>query len=437
MMTRGMNMKGWMAAALLGFGVSATALTPTPAPEQEGPIVIRNVAIHIGDGTRLDRGELVFAEGRITAIGSTVDVPAGAKIIDGQGSHVYPGFVLPGTQLGLVEVGAVRATVDQAETGSLNPSVRSLIAYNTDSEYIPVTRYNGVLLAQTTPAGGMVTGQSSVVQLDAWNWEDAAVRIDDAVHVNWPQRINQRFDFATFTVKSEPNKNYQAQVDQLNKLFSDARAHGSQAASQANVKLTALNAVLTGEASLFLYADAPKDIVSAVNFADEHGVGRRVVVGTDGLLDSADFLVERDVPVIVAGTHRVPSTDESDIKAPFKLPAALIQAGLTVGLTEPSVMNARNLPFVAGTARAYGVSDEEAIKMISLTNAQLMGIDADYGSLEVGKSATLFLSRGDALDMRGNHLTHAFIDGRMIQLDGRQQALYQRFHEKYSGADEQ
>ncbi|GJM10536.1 MAG: amidohydrolase [Lysobacteraceae bacterium] len=436
MITKSINMKYLTAAVLLTFGTCVAALTPTPAPEQTAPVAIENVTIHIGNGERIDRGSLVFSDGKINAVGASVEIPAGATVIDGGGGHLYPGFVLPGSQLGLVEVGAVRATVDQSETGSLNPSIRSLIAYNTDSEYIPVTRYNGVLLAQTTPSGGMVSGRSSVVQLDAWNWEDAAVRVDDAVHVNWPQRISQRFDFATFTVKSEPNKNYQSQVDQITKLFADARAYAAEPGDGSNVKLAALGPVLAGDATLFLYADTPKDIVSAVNFSADMGIDQRVVVGTDGLLDAADFLLENAVPVIVAGTHRVPATDEAHIKAPYQLPAALLQAGLTVGLTEPSVMNARNLPFVAGTARAYGLSDEEAVKMISLTNAQLMGVGDRYGSLEVGKSATLFLSRGDALDMRGNDLSHAFIDGRMIQLDGRQQELYQRFHEKYSAAGE-
>ncbi|MEM9302363.1 MAG: amidohydrolase family protein [Pseudomonadota bacterium] len=425
-------MKKIILAAMIVGASSVQALTPKPAPSQPGPIAIVGATIHVGNGSVVKDATIAFSDGKITAVGAGIDT-AGHTVIDAEGHHVYPGFVLPDSDLGLNEVGAVRATVDDTETGNLNPSVRSLVAYNTDSELIPTLRFNGVLIAQVSPGGGIVSGRSSIVQLDAWNWEDAAVVADDGLFLTWPAKMVGRFDWSTFEFSFQENKNYRSQVNAIEQAFLDARAYiaaGDDA--QPNVKLEAMRGLFDGSMSLFVRTNDPVDMVRAAEFARGQGVDRVVILGEDGLLDAAEYLSTNDIPVIVGGVHRLPEHDHDRVDAPFRLPGELVAAGVKTGLTYPGEnMNGRNLPFIAGTAAAYGLNREQALTMITLTNAEILGIDDRVGSLEVGKHATLFISTGDALDMRGNDVTHAFIDGRKIQLKGMQQELYERFEEKY------
>lgn len=413
---------------------SAHALTPKPAPTQADPIAITGATVHVGNGAVLENATIAFSDGKITAVGPDIDT-AGHRVIDASGQRVYPGFVLPDSDLGLNEVSAVRATVDDTETGVLNPSIRSLIAYNTDSELIPTLRFNGVLIAQVSPGGGIVSGRSSIVQLDAWNWEDAAVVADDGMFLSWPSKQEGRFDWSTFSFSFQENDEYRDQVNAIEQAFLDARAYLAEGdAAQPNVKLDAMRGLFDGSMTLFVRTNDPVDMVRAVEFARGQGVEDVVILGEDGLLDAAEYLSANEVPVIVSGVHRLPEHDHDDIDAPFRLPAELVAAGVKTGLTYPGEnMNGRNLPFIAGTASAFGLDREAALTMITLTNADILGIDDRVGSLEVGKHATLFISQGDALDMRGNDVTHAFIDGREIELKGMQQELYERFEEKYRG----
>ncbi len=423
------------------IGAIANALTPAPVSDP-AQLILSNATIHIGNGQVLENQAIAMRDGDITAVGSLADMDALAergnyRVIDLGGQHVYPGFVLPLSNLGLNEVGSLGDTVDQAETGSLNPNVRSLIAYNTDSELIPVTRFNGVLTAQVTPQGGLLSGQSSIVQLDAWNWEDAVIREDDGIHLNWPSRKRNQFDFSTFSVRLVDNKNYDKQVESLNELFTSARGYAAETAHEKrNLKLESIAGLLDGSKTLYISTTLARDVIDSVEFAGRHQIDRIVIVSDSELLKVSGFLAENEIPVIISGLHVTPNQDHEDIDLPFRVPAELAAAGVKVGLTYPGVMNARNLPFIAGTASAYGLDREQALKMITLTNAEILGIDDRLGSLEVGKVATLFVSAGDALDMRGNRLLHAFINGRQIQLDGMQQELYQRFHTRYANMKE-
>ena len=426
-------MKRLIFAALLAAG-SAQAITPKPAPVQAEPIAIVGATVHVGTGAVLENATIAFSDGKITAVGTAIDT-AGHRLIDASGRHVYPGFILPDSDLGLNEVGAVRATVDDTETGTLNPSVRSLVAYNTDSELIPTLRFNGVLIAQVSPGGGIVSGRSSIMQLDAWNWEDAAVVADDGLFLSWPAKQIGRYDWSSRSFSYVENKNYRQQINTIEQAFLDARAHAA-AGNEAhpNLKLEAMRGLFDGSMALFIRSNDPVDMVRAVEFGRAQGVERVVMLGADGLLDAAEYLAQNDIPVIVNGVHRLPQHEHDQLDAPFQLPGKLVAAGVKTGLTYPGEnMNGRNLPFIAGTASAYGLGREQALTMITLTNAEILGIDDQLGSLEVGKHATLFISSGDALDMRGNDVIQAFIDGREIELKGMQQELYERFEEKYSG----
>ncbi|MEM9388411.1 MAG: amidohydrolase family protein [Pseudomonadota bacterium] len=422
-----------LASIGLTLAVAVQALAPTPASSQGEPIAIDNVTVHVGNGEVIAEATVGFADGRITAVGTDVDT-TGHRVIDGAGQHLYPGFVLPDSRLGLEEVSSIEDTIDSEETGQVNPNVRSLVAYNTDSEMGPTLRFNGVLVAQVAPTGGLVSGSSSIVQLDAWNWEDAVLMADDGIFVNWPPKRQGRFDFSTFTFKFEKNKQYDGQMLAMQTLFDDAGTYAKRGADTAsNLKLAAMQGLYTGATRLFVRTDVARDAVRAVEFARRHGVEHVVIVGDYGLLPAADYLAEHEVGVIVMGVHRLPGEAHDDIHAPYAFAGKLVAAGVKTGLTNTGLFNSRNLPFQAGTAGAYGGLDrEQALRLITLSNAELLGIDDRVGSIAVGKEATLFVSRGDALDMRTNVLTHAFIGGRELTLEGTQQELYERFRQKYS-----
>jgi len=426
-------MKILLITSLLFVSSFGFALSPQPAESQKDAVVYHNATLHIGNGKVLKNATIAFENGKITQVGY-FKMAWKKSDIDLKGQHVYPGFILPITNLGLNEVGAIKATKDDVETGSMNANVRAIVAYNTDSEVTPTLKFNGVLLAQITPKGGLVSGLSSVVQLDAWNWEDALISSDDAVHVNWPSSQKYAFDFSTFTVKLKENKEYAKQIEEIKTLFKDAKASLHKQNGQVNIKLDAVTPVFTGSRAVYIHASSPKSIVESINFFKSMGVKNLVLVSEQAMEPVIGFIKQSGVPVIVESAHTLPDQSDRSVDSGYTIAVKLHQAGILTGLAYNSgmMMKARNLGFAVGTLVAYGLEKNEALKLITSNTAEILGIDAAYGTLEVGKSATLFVSKGDALDMRGNTLTAAYIDGRKLELKGRQQELNQRFLKKYN-----
>ncbi|NKB34822.1 MAG: amidohydrolase family protein [Pseudomonadales bacterium] len=412
--------------------LTVNAIVPTPAADQSEPIAITGAIIHVGNGQVIGDGIITFEDGVITAVGSAADGidTDGHTVINLQGQHVYPGFVLPNTILGLQEVGSVRATQDVEEEGDINASVRSAIAYNTDSELIPTQRFNGILTAQATPQGGLISGSSSVFKLDGWNWEDAMLIEDVGIHMHWPSMRVRRRSPETGLFETIDNEDYEAQKQLLHSLFQSAQTYSGE---PLNLNLAAMQPVLNGSAKLFLHVDQAKEIISAVRFARGYGVDEVILVGAAEAMQVVDFLTTQDIPVIYERIHELPLQEWHDVDAPFKTPFLLHEAGLKVGIGggATSLDRQRNLPFFAGTAAAYGLDRETALSLVTLNSAEILGVDNRVGSLEVGKDATLFISEGDALDMRTSQVLGAYIQGRDIDLYGTQQELYERFRDKY------
>jgi imidazolonepropionase-like amidohydrolase len=414
---------------------SAVAQAPVPATAQTKPIALTGGVAHLGNGQVIQNSVIAFDKGKLTIVAdasaSKVDLN-GYEVIDITGKHVYPGFILPNSQVGLAEVSSVRAMNDNAERGDLNPNVRAVISYNTDSEFIPTFRFNGVLLAESTPTSGLISGQSSVMEMDGWNWEDAAHTVDVGIHLNWPPKIRRQFDFNTFTFGESPNADYDKHVNTLQQLFTDATAYGKQASKETNLKLEAMQGLFDGKKTLFIHANEPKEIVESIRFAQKQGVKRITLISGTNCYPVAEFLKDNKIPVILPETHELPGRPDEDVDLPYKIPYLLTQAGVSVSLSSTGMMHGgRNLGFFAGTAAAYGLSKEDALKTITSNTAKALGIDGRVGTLEVGKDATLFVSVGDALDYRTNQLTHAFISGKTITLPGNQQELFERFSTKY------
>lgn len=409
-----------------------TAQRPVPAKAQPGPILILGATAHLGNGEVIANSALGFENGKLTlvadATGMRIDRTKYLKIYDASGKQVYPGFIAPDTRIGLVEIDAARPTTDYADVGEFNPELRTLVAYNTDSEVIPTIRSNGILLVQAAPEGGLLSGTSSVVQLDAWNWEDAAFRADDGVWLNWPSP--RRFEGPGGGPETKKNEQYDKDVENLRRFFEEAKAYNQGTPERKNLKLQALKGLFSGEQNLYVRAGNAKTIQDAVLFAETFGIKAVIADSKDvGLV--ADFLAKHQVPVILGPTQSLPNRDDDPVDQTFRLASQLYNKGVLFAFSGDAGWRQRNLPFQAGQACGFGLPKEAALSAITLNTAKILGIDKRCGSLETGKDATLFIAEGDALDMRSCIVTAAFIQGREINLDNKQKQLSRRFEEKY------
>jgi imidazolonepropionase-like amidohydrolase len=294
-------------------------------------------------------------------------------------------------------------------------------------------RPNGVLLGQIAPQGGRISGTSSIVQFDAWNWEDAAIKVDDGIHLRWPNSFRRGRWWAGEPRGFQPNKNYDKQLNEIKAFIANSRAYSNDSASK-NESFNEMKGLFDGSKKLYVYADGEKEIIDAITSLKEAGIQSIVLVGGYEAHKIIPFLKQNDIPVLVQHTHSLPAKPDDDYDLPYKLPKLLVDGGLLVGLENSGTSNfqTRNLPFYAGQIVGQGMDKENALQLITGNTAKILGIDASYGTLEVGKSATLFISEGDALDMRTNLLIHAFIDGREISLETHQTELWKRYEEKYS-----
>ena len=424
--------------AVLVLSVTLGYAQQTPAPIQTEAITIVGATAHIGNGQVIDNSLIIIEDGKITvcADARTTKIPYKGKIINAEKQHVYPGFIAPNSTLGLQEIGAVRATNDTREVGSMNPHIRSIIAYNAESKVTESMRPNGVLIGQTTPRGGSISGTSSIVQFDAWNWEDAAIKIDDGIHMNWPNTFSRGRWWLGEDPGMKLNKNYSKNVDRITNFVAESKAHLKGKDNAHHLPYQAMQGLYDGSKKLYVHVDDEKGIRDAVDFSKEHGIKHMVIVGGYQAINVTDLLKKNNIPVLVRRTHTTPELDDDDYDYPYKMAKLLVDKGILVGLQNSGQMeraNARNLPFQAGTVAAHGLDKEEALKLITSNTAKILGIDKQLGTLEVGKDATLFISEGDALDMRGNILTHAFINGRAISLETHQTKLWRRYNKKING----
>jgi len=430
------NYKNFFASLLFfpfGFSLMAQSDVPAPAPKQQEKIYLTHATIHVGNGRVLNNATIGFENGVITFLEENpsfkTDETLG-KVIDCTGKHIYPGLIAPATILGLTEIESVRATNDMSETGQFNPDARAAIAYNTDSRVTPTVRSNGVLYAQVVPQGGVLSGTSALVQLDAWNWEDALIK-EDGVWLNWPSLVSYTGWWAE-PGEVKANKDYSKQVDQVKTYFEEALAYSATPSpTKVNLRLEAMRDLFSGKKKLFVTAHQLREIQHAIELAEQYKINLVIVGGTDSYR-MADVLAEKKIPVILGKTHDLPANADSDIDQPFKTPATLQKAGVLFCLSIPEgFWQERNLAFNAGSAVAYGLTKEQALMAVTLSAAKILGAEAKIGSLDKGKSASLLITAGDLLDMRTSNIERAFIDGRQIDLNNKQTELYNKFSKKY------
>ncbi len=421
----------------LVFGISLVSKAQqTPAPKQQKSILIINAKAHLGNGTIIENSAIGFKNGKIEVVTAASNVVKAnyETIIDASGKEVYPGFIAPNSTLGLVEIDAVKSSDDESEIGTFNPHVRSLIAYTADSKVVETVRPNGILTAQITPRGGLISGTSSIVQLDAWHWSDAVVKENDGIHMEFPssfKRSGSWFEPGTI----EANKDYTKEISEINAFFQNAKVYNTTIAKERNLIFEATNGLFSGEQTLFIHANEEKQMVDAIQLAKSNGINKIAIVGGYEAYKIGSFLKENHIGVLLKRVHGMPENDDDDIDLPFKLAKLLTDQGVLVGLENSGAherMETRNLPFLAGTCAAYGLDKEQALQLITSNTAKILGIDSFCGTLEVGKDATLFISEGDALDMRTNKLTSAFIQGRTISLETHQTKLNERYKGKFN-----
>jgi imidazolonepropionase-like amidohydrolase len=270
------------------------------------------------------------------------------------------------------------------------------------------------------------------VELDAWNWEDAMYKADEGIHVNWPRMF---IYFNPNESEEVQRQRMQSNLNSLEKFISDARAYSmDQKPSEKNLKFEAMRGLFDGSKKMYVHCNYVKEIVSAVTMTERYGIKMVLVEGLDSYL-VADLLKAKNIPVVLGRTHALPGREDDDYDLPYKLPGLLKNAGVEFALSVDGSWQDRNLAFNAGTAAGYGLTSEEALKAITLSPAKILGIDNRAGSLEVGKDATLFISAGDALDMRTNKVERAFIQGKEIDLDNVQTQLYRKYMNKYNLKD--
>ncbi len=392
--------------------------------------IIQNGTLHIGNGEVIENGVLVMENGKITFVGNTLKtLYKNAQVVDAKGKHIYPGLIAMNTILGLNEIDAVRATRDYSETGMFNPNVRSLIAYNTDSKILPTATFNGILYAQAVPMGGIISGSSSLMKTQAWNWEDAAIAIDEGVHINWPSLHLSPYSSED---AEKQLKRTEETISKIEAFFVAAQQYEQAIQPEFNARMHAMKNILNGQQTLYIHAEEAKGILNAVNFFKSKFPAVKIaLVGATESYLIIDFLKENKVPVILSTLHALPYKKADDVDQPFKTPAQLMAAGIKVILSKEGSWEARNLPFIAGTAAAYGLTKEQALQCITLNAAEVLGVDAKIGSLEKGKDASLVICEGDILDMRTNVISSAYICGEAINLENEQVKLAKKYKGKY------
>lgn len=423
-------------AMTLAWSSRLSASPEIPGATPKGPVAIVGGTVHPVSGRPIERGTVLFERGRITAVGDKVPLPAGTTKVDANGKHVYPGLFDALSNMGLVEINSVRATVDEAETGPINPNVQAIVAVNPDSEQIPVTRSNGVLLTLTAPSGGIITGRSAVIQLDGWTWEDMTVRGDIAVHLHWPEMTPAAGWQGASPAREQMDARDRA-MDELRRAFENAAAY--RTARQApgstqsiDARWEAMIPVLEGRVPVIIHADELQQIQAAVAFADKWKL-KTVLYGGYDAPRVASLLRDRKIPVIVSGTYRLPLRKTDDYDASYTVPARLRAAGVTFCIASTGRFGAsqvRNLPYHAGNAVAYGLAADEALKAITLYPAQILGVADRVGSLEPGKDATLFVCDGDPLETP-TQVESAYVQGRAVELNDRHKRLWRKYEEKY------
>ena len=423
---------------LFSLGISNDQI---PGEDQKRPIILKGGIIHTVSTDVFEGYDILFSKGKIVRIEKNIMASPETDVYDVFGKHIIPGYIAPITRIGLVEIGLVKQTRDFAERGSFNPNVKANVSYNPDSDLIPITRSNGVLVVNSVPAGGRISGQSSVMMLDGWTWEQATLKHPSGLHINWP---SMRINYGANVKKSEKQQREEIQksIRDLDHMVRDVRAYFQRIKQRSRIagerqksdlRLESMIPFVIEKKKIFIHANEARQIKSAVEWAKKNDL-KIIIVGGSDSWRLTDLLVKNNIPVVIDQVEKIPTRRFEPIHLPYKLPFLLKQAGVQFRLNTiigyPHDGNIRNLPNEAMRAAAYGLNKSEALRSITLSTAEILGVDDMIGSLEIGKDATFFISETPPMEMNPKILM-AFIQGKEVDLNNHQKMLYKKYQEKY------
>ena len=427
------------AAALAGDAARAGAQGTTPVAPQSQPVVLRGATIHTVTRGTIENGTIVLVGGRITAIGGAdVAAPSGAKVVDVKGKHIYPGLIDAYSTVGISEIGSVDVSNDITEIGDFNPNVRAEVAVNAESRHIGTTRSAGVLVAFSTPEGGVVSGLSSAMSLEGWTWEEMSMKGAAALNVTWPDP-NARTRGTGGPPPGGPNaqrpapKSYAQRVQELRDFFAEARAYRDAVKAgqrgRTDTRYASMIPALDGAIPVVVEADGVAQINDAITWAKQEGL-RLVIRGGRDAVHVAPRLRAENVPVILTSTMAAPGRTHEGYDHAYTTPARLHAAGVKFAIAGGSgALYSNRLPWDAGVAVAFGLPHDEALKAVTINAAEMLGVSDKVGSLEVGKEATLLITTGTPLDMTSS-IEQAYIQGREVDMVDIQRWFFQKYMEK-------
>ncbi|MGB0036843.1 MAG: amidohydrolase family protein, partial [Candidatus Acidiferrales bacterium] len=408
---------------------------PLWAQAAPGVYAIKGAKVYTLVGPAIENGTVIIRGGKIAAVGANLAIPADAQVIDATGLEVYPGMFDPITQIGLNEVGAVRATVDLVEVGDYNPELVAAMAVNPASAHIPVTRASGITHVIVAPgtsgfdlsSGGLITGQASAFNLAGWTMDEMQIQRSVAMVINWPSIETRTFDFSTFSFKDKPyadaKKEYDKSINELSdwldraRHYAQAQEKGSPAHFERDLKLEALVPVVEGKLPVLIVAGEAREIRNAVEFCTKQNLKMILGDGADAW-KVMDLLKEKKIPVILGPTERLPLKEDTPYDKPMALPAELNAAGIPFAFSSFGTSFSRRLSQYAGTAVAYGLSHDEALKAVTLNAAQIFGLADQLGTIEPGKLGNLIVTNGDPLEIQ-TQVRYLFIKGQLTGTDNR------------------
>lgn len=427
-----------MVAAMLCMAaatpVALSAQVGMPVSKQSQRTALRGATIHTVTKGVIENGTIIFDAGKIIAVGANIDIPAGTKIVDATGKHIYPGLIDAYSTVGISEIGAVDMSNDVNEVGDFNPNVRTDVAVNAESRHIGTTRSQGVLTTITTPGGGLISGMSSAMSLEGWSWEEMSLESAAALNVNWPDPSPRGGRFGGFGGQpGGTRQTYEERVKQLKDYFAEARAYRDAVAAGEKVRTDARYAAmipaLNGKIPVVVSATGTSQINDAITWAKQEQL-RLIIRGGDDAIYVADRLKAENIPVILTSTMDAPDREYEGYDAVYSRAAQLYKKGVKFAISGGAgALYSDRLPYEAGVAVAFGLPEDEAIKAVTINAAEFMGLSDRLGSLEPGKQATFLITTGTPIDTRSNIL-QAYIQGRELDMNDIQKHFFQKYMEK-------
>lgn len=400
-----------------------------------GTFALTNASIETVTKGVINNGTVIIRNGKIEAVGTNIQVPQGAEVIDCKGSWIYPGMIDSGSKLGLFEFGQVAQATDANEIGDVIPQMKALTAVNPNSAAIPINRISGVTTVLTTPEGDLFSGTAALINLHGYTPDQMATGFE-AVVLNFPE-TGRRGPFDRRTdeeVKKATDKSMQRLNDaweravQYHKIDSATKGKGTY-----YPEMQALLPVVRGEMNLLVGVNAARDIQAALKWIKEKKIKKVILSGVAEGWRVADDIAKANIPVLAGPVLELPTRDYDRYDKAYANPGLLRKAGVKVAIkTDDGNLNNRNLPYHAGFAATYGMGREEALKAITIVPAEIFGVADKLGSIEQGKSATLFVCSGDPFETN-TKVTQVFIDGWQMPMVSRQTLLYEEFLKRDPG----